>query len=146
LPPDGQAGKPLKSLAEIRHLGWHLHFLAKFRDSCRGNAKYRVFCTPGYFPERTHFMNKNELIAQVAADAQLTKGAAGEAVEATLENIQKALQRGDDVRLVGFGTFTVSQRAATQGRDPRTGASIAIPASKNAKFKAGKALKEAVNG
>ena len=91
-------------------------------------------------------MNKNELIAQVAADAQLTKGAAGEAIEATLENIQKALQRGDDVRLVGFGTFTVSQRAATQGRDPRTGASIAIPASKNAKFKAGKALKEAVNG
>ncbi len=91
-------------------------------------------------------MNKNELIAKVAADAKLTKGEAGEAVEATLENIQAALQRGDDVRLVGFGTFSVSSRAATQGRDPRTGAAIAIPASKNAKFKAGKSLKEAVNG
>lgn len=91
-------------------------------------------------------MNKNELIAQVAKDAKLTKGEAGEAIEATLGNIMQALQQGDDVRLVGFGTFTVSQRAATEGRDPRTGQSIAIPASKNAKFKAGKALKEAVNG
>ncbi len=91
-------------------------------------------------------MNKNELIAKVASDAQLTKGEAGEAVEATLENIQMALRGGDEVRLVGFGTFSVTSRAATMGRDPRTGASIAIPASKNAKFKAGKALKEAVNG
>jgi len=91
-------------------------------------------------------MNKNELIAKVAADAKLTKGDAGEAVEATLENIVRALQGGDEVRLVGFGTFSVSQRSATTGRDPRTGRSIDIPASKNAKFKAGKALKEAVNG
>lgn len=90
-------------------------------------------------------MNKNELIAKVAADAKLSKGDAGEAVEATLGNIQKALQGGDDVRLVGFGTFSVSSRAATQGRDPRTGNPIHIPASKNAKFKAGKGLKEAVN-
>ncbi len=91
-------------------------------------------------------MNKNELIAKVAEDARLTKGAAGEAIEATLENIMKALQQGDDVRLVGFGTFSVSRRAATRGRDPRTGATIDIPATKNAKFKAGKAMKEAVNG
>lgn len=91
-------------------------------------------------------MNKNELIAKVADDAKLTKGEAGEAIEATLENIERALRGGDEVRLVGFGTFSVSSRAATQGRDPRTGASIAIPASKNAKFKAGKALKAAVNG
>jgi DNA-binding protein HU-beta len=91
-------------------------------------------------------MNKNELIAKVAEDAKLTKGEAGEAVEATLENIQAALRGGDEVRLVGFGTFSVTQRAATTGRDPRTGAQIDIPASKNAKFKAGKALKEAVNG
>ena len=90
-------------------------------------------------------MNKNELIAKVAQDAKLTKGEAGEAIEATLENIQKALRGGDEVRLVGFGTFSVTSRAATTGRDPRTGASIPIPASKNAKFKAGKALKEAVN-
>ena len=91
-------------------------------------------------------MNKNDLIAKVAADAKLSKGEAGEAVEATLANIQMALMQGDDVRLVGFGTFSVSQRSASTGRDPRTGQSIDIPASKNAKFKAGKVLKEAVNG
>ena len=91
-------------------------------------------------------MNKNDLIAKVAADAKLTKGEAGEAVEATLVNIQRALMQGDDVRLVGFGTFSVSQRAASTGRDPRTGRAIDIPASKNAKFKAGKVLKDAVNG
>ena len=90
-------------------------------------------------------MNKNELIARVAADAKLSKGDAGEAVEATLENIVKALREGDDVRLVGFGTFTVTERKATEGRDPRTGATIKIAASKNPKFKAGKVLKEAVN-
>ena len=91
-------------------------------------------------------MNKNDLIAKVVADAKLTKGEAGEAVEATLVNIQRALMQGDDVRLVGFGTFSVSQRAASTGRDPRTGRAIDIPASKNAKFKAGKVLKDAVNG
>lgn len=91
-------------------------------------------------------MNKNELIAKVAEDARLTKGEAGEAVEATLENITRALQRGDDVRLVGFGTFSVSHRSATTGRNPMTKETIHIPASKNAKFKAGKQLKQAVNG
>ena len=90
-------------------------------------------------------MNKNELIARVAEDAKLSKGEAGEAVEATLENIVKALRQGDDVRLVGFGTFTVTERKASEGRDPRTGATIKIAASKNPKFKAGKVLKEAVN-
>jgi DNA-binding protein HU-beta len=91
-------------------------------------------------------MNKNELISKVAADAKLSKGDAGEAIEATLGNIIKALQRGDEVRLVGFGTFSVSYRPASQGRDPRTRAPISIPASKNARFKAGKTLKSAVNG
>ena len=90
-------------------------------------------------------MNKNELIAAVAADANLTKNDAGEAVEATLSNITKALKGGDEVRLIGFGTFTVSKRAASEGRDPRTGQPMKIPASKNARFKAGKALKDAVN-
>ena len=90
-------------------------------------------------------MNKNELIARVAEDAKLSKGEAGEAVEATLENIVKALRQGDDVRLVGFGTFTVTERKASEGRDPRTGATIKSAASKNPKFKAGKVLKEAVN-
>ena len=90
-------------------------------------------------------MNKNDLIAKVAESAKLTKGDAGEAIEATLENIMKALSSGDDVRLVGFGTFSVSHRAQSQGRNPRTGEPMTIPASKNPKFKAGKALKDAVN-
>lgn len=90
-------------------------------------------------------MNKNELIAKVADGSGLTKADAGSAVEATLDAIAGALSGGDDVRLVGFGTFSVSERKATTGRDPRSGASIQIPASKNAKFKAGKALKDAVN-
>ena len=90
-------------------------------------------------------MNKNDLIAKVAQDARLTKGDASEAVEATLENIVQALSGGDEVRLVGFGTFSVTHRAASEGRNPRTGEPIQIPASKNPKFKAGKALKDAVN-
>lgn len=91
-------------------------------------------------------MNKNELIAKVAKDARLTKGAAGEAVEATIENIMKALQRGDDVRLVGFGTFVVTRRKATEARNPKTGKPIKLAATKRPKFKAGKHFKEAVNG
>ena len=90
-------------------------------------------------------MNKNELIARVAADTNLSKSGASEAVDACLGNILKALKEGDDVRLVGFGTFSVSSRAAGEARDPRTGAKIHRPASKNARFKAGKALKDAVN-
>jgi DNA-binding protein HU-beta len=90
-------------------------------------------------------MNKNELIAKVAEDASLSKSNAGDAVDATLNNILKALKGGDDVRIVGFGTFTVTSRAAGEARDPRTGAKIHRPASKTARFKAGKALKEAVN-
>ncbi|QPC44797.1 HU family DNA-binding protein [Kaustia mangrovi] len=91
-------------------------------------------------------MNKNELIASVAADANMTKADAAEAVEATLDTIIDALKKGDEVRLVGFGTFSVSQRAASEGRNPRTGETIKIPASKAPKFKAGKAFKDAVNG
>lgn len=90
-------------------------------------------------------MNKNELIAKVAADASLTKSDAGEAVEAVINNIINALKSGDEVRLVGFGTFSVSKRAASEGRNPRTGAKIQIPASNTPKFKAGKAFKDAVN-
>lgn len=90
-------------------------------------------------------MNKNDLIAQVSADADLTKADAGQAVEAVLDAIAGALKGGDEVRLVGFGTFSVAHRAASMGRNPRTGEAIQIKASKNPKFKAGKALKEAVN-
>jgi len=90
-------------------------------------------------------VNKNELIAQVAKDANLSKNDASEAVEATLNAIIGALAKNDEVRLVGFGTFAVATRAATEGRNPRTGEAIKIPASKAPKFKAGKAFKDAVN-
>ncbi len=91
-------------------------------------------------------MNKNELIASVAEKSGLTKSDAGQAVDAVVASIEGALVAGDEVRIVGFGTFSVSNRAATTGRNPRTGAAIAIPASKQPKFKAGAPLKAAVNG
>ena len=90
-------------------------------------------------------MNKNDLVAAVAADADLSKTDATRAVDSVFERITSSLQVGGDVRLVGFGTFSVAQRKATTGRNPRTGEAIQIPASKQPKFKAGKALKEAVN-
>lgn len=88
--------------------------------------------------------NKNDLIAVVAETAALTKADAGKAVDAVLAAVTNALKSGDEVRLVGFGTFSVSTRAATEGRNPRTGEAISIAASKQPKFKAGKALKDAV--
>ena len=90
-------------------------------------------------------MNKNDLISSVASDSGLSKADSTKAVDAVFDNITKALRRGDDVRLVGFGTFNVMQRKASTGRNPRTGATIQIPASKQPKFKAGKGLKDAVN-
>lgn len=90
-------------------------------------------------------MNKNELIAEIADAADITKAKASEAVDAFINSITNALASGDEVRLVGFGTFAVAQRKATEGRNPRTGAVIKIAASKQPKFKAGKALKDAVN-
>jgi DNA-binding protein HU-beta len=90
-------------------------------------------------------MNKNELIAQIADKSDLTKAKAAEAVDAFIECIGDALAAGDEVRLVGFGTFMVAHRKATDGRNPRTGAVIKIAASNQPKFKAGKALKDAVN-
>lgn len=90
-------------------------------------------------------MNKNDLISSVAGDAGLSKADATKAVDAVFENIEKALKGGDAVRLVGFGTFSVANRKASTGRNPRTGATIQIPASKQPKFKAGKGLKDAVN-
>ena len=90
-------------------------------------------------------MNKNDLIAKVASDADLSKSDASNAVEALFNSISGALSSGDEVRIVGFGTFSVTQRAASEGRNPRTGEKIHIPASKNPKFKAGKQLKDAVN-
>ena len=91
-------------------------------------------------------MNKQELIGAVADASGLSKGDAGKAVEAVFDSIGAALKKGDEVRLVGFGTFAVVKRAAGVGRNLRTGETIKIPASKTPKFKAGQALKDAVNG
>lgn len=90
-------------------------------------------------------MNKNELVSAVADKAGLSKSDAGDAVDAVFDAITGALQSNDEVRLVGFGTFSVSRRAASKGRNPQTGAEIDIPASNQPKFKAGKGLKDSVN-
>lgn len=90
-------------------------------------------------------MNKSELVEAVAKKTDMTKAASQEAIEAIIECITKALKKGDEVRLVGFGTFSVAKRAASTGRNPRTGEAIKIPASKQPKFKAGKELKDTVN-
>jgi len=91
-------------------------------------------------------MNKNELIASVAEKADLSKAQAAEALDAVLGGITGALTSGDDVRLIGFGNFIVADRKASTARNPQTGATIQVPASKAARFKPGKALKDAVNG
>lgn len=91
-------------------------------------------------------MNKNELIAEVSKSSELTKADAGRAVDAVIGAIEKSLKKGDEVRLVGFGTFSVVKRKATNGRNPRTGETLKIAASKQPKFKPGKALKEMING
>jgi len=91
-------------------------------------------------------MNKTELVNAVAESSGLTKADATKAVDGVFEAISDALKSGDDVRLVGFGTFNVTERKASTGRNPRTGEEIQIAASKQPKFKAGKGLKDAVNG
>ncbi|MBW8268502.1 HU family DNA-binding protein [Caldovatus aquaticus] len=90
-------------------------------------------------------MNKQDLIAAVADAADLPKAKAGEVVDAVFDAIQKSLKKKQEVRLVGFGTFSTSRRKAGKGRNPRTGEEIKIPASTTVRFKAGKTLKEAVN-
>ena len=90
-------------------------------------------------------MNKTELIAAVAEQAELTKKDAEKAVKAFTEVVAAELKKGEKVQLVGFGTFEVSERAAREGRNPQTGKAMKIKASKNAKFKAGKALKDSLN-
>lgn len=90
-------------------------------------------------------MNKNDLVAAVATSTGISKADAAKAVDSVFDAISGALKKGEEVRLVGFGTFSVAKRAATTGRNPRTGATIQIPASKQPKFKAGKGLKDAVN-
>jgi DNA-binding protein HU-beta len=90
-------------------------------------------------------MNKQDLVAVVAEAGDLSKAKAGDLLDAVFEAIQKALRKKQDVRLVGFGTFSTSKRKAGKGRNPRTGEEIRIPASTTVRFKAGKGLKDAVN-
>jgi DNA-binding protein HU-beta len=90
-------------------------------------------------------VNKTELIDSIAAAADLPKASAGRALDAVVDSITEALKKGDQVSLVGFGTFAVKHRAARSGRNPQTGATIQISASNVPGFKAGKALKDAVN-
>src|SRR5271163_4794915 len=95
--------------------------------------------------QRRGQMNKLELVEHIAKEAELTKVSAATALEAVLDGIAKSLKKGDEVRLVGFGTFSVRERAAGKGRNPATGKEIKIQASKNARFKAGAALKASLN-
>ena len=91
-------------------------------------------------------MNKSEFVAAVAEAATMSKADAERSVDAFIGVVTKQLKKGDEIRLVGFGTFEVRQRGASEGRNPRTGAVIPIKASKLPRFKAGKALKDEVNG
>jgi len=90
-------------------------------------------------------VNKNDLVSSVASGSGLSKADATKAVEAVFDSITNSLRGGQEVRLVGFGTFSVSRRRASEGRNPRTGEKIQIPASNQPKFRAGKGLKVAVN-
>jgi DNA-binding protein HU-beta len=90
-------------------------------------------------------MNKSELINQIAESADITKKAAGEALDSFMKAITDTLEKGDKLQLAGFGTFSVTKRAARDGRNPQTGKAIKIPAKKVVKFKVGKKLSEAVN-
>ena len=90
-------------------------------------------------------MNKSELIDQIAKSADISKAAAGRALDATVASVKTSLKKGGMVTLVGFGTFYVGKRAARTGRNPRTGTAIKIKAAKVPKFRAGKALKDALN-
>lgn len=90
-------------------------------------------------------MNKSELVSAIAEQAGLTKTQAAAALDATVSTVTDALSKGDQVAIIGFGTFKVGERAARTGRNPQTGAEMKIPAAKVPKFSAGKALKDAVN-
>ena len=90
-------------------------------------------------------MNRNELVDNVSSKTDMKKSDASKAVDAVFDAIAEALKGGDEVRLVGFGTFSVASRAASEGRNPRTGEKIQITASKQAKFKPGKGLRDSLN-
>ncbi|MBT0721574.1 DNA-binding protein HU-beta [Tatumella sp. TA1] len=90
-------------------------------------------------------MNKSQLVDKIAADADISKAAAGRVLDAFIDAVTESLKAGDDVALVGFGTFAVKERAERTGRNPQTGKEITIPAGKVPSFRAGKGLKDSVN-
>jgi len=90
-------------------------------------------------------MTKADLIERIAADAEITKAAAGKALDSMVENLSTALKKGEKVTIVGFGTFSVTNRAARKGRNPQTGEEIMIKASKSPKFSPGKAFKDSIS-
>ena len=90
-------------------------------------------------------MNKTELVAAIAESAEISKKDSEKALKAFVDVVTEQLKKGDKVQLVGFGTFDVAERAAREGRNPQTGEAMPIPASKAPRFKAGKALKDAIN-
>ena len=106
---------------------------------------FPISTIPFSFTEGGIEVNKNDLITIVSSKTDLSKADAAAAVDGVFDAISEALTGGGEVRLVGFGTFSITNRRATEGRNPRTGEKIQIPASKQPKFKAGKGLKEAVN-
>jgi DNA-binding protein HU-beta len=115
-------------------------FLIKLIDLIIKIREYLV-----YINKKEFNVNKNDLIASVASSAGLSKSDATRAIESLLDAVTNSLKRDEKVSIVGFGNFSVSHRKATTGRNPRTGESIQIPASKRPKFTVGKALKDAVN-
>ena len=114
-----------------------------FQPCYKWRAGYPV--PPTNFLQKGLNVNKSELIDQIAKSADLSKAAAGRALDATIAAVKSSLKKGGMVTLVGFGTFYVGKRAARTGRNPRTGTSIKIKAAKVPKFRAGKGLKDAVN-
>jgi DNA-binding protein HU-beta len=114
----------------------------------RGLIRANEVCRPtekGSAKNKERRMNKMDLIEHVAGEMDMSRSAANRAVDTIIDGITKALKKGEEVRITGFGTFTVKKRAAGKGRNPATGEAIKIPASKNARFKAGATLKAAVN-
>jgi DNA-binding protein HU-beta len=114
-------------------------------DAGAGDSQSRYFQSSRNKNRKGERMNKNEFIDRVADLSNMSKADATRAVDAVFDAITAALKKGDDVRLVGFGTFSAAARKAREGRNPRTGETIQIPASTQPKFSAGKGLKDALN-
>lgn len=114
--------------------------------TCYKGSAYAVLSTfsINFLSMETFNMNKSELVDAIAADAEISKAAANRAIDAFVAAVTKSLGKGEDVTLIGFGTFTVGERAARTGRNPRTGEEIKIKATKLPKFRPGKSLKEVV--